>query len=405
MSGTKKIIIAGVVIFGLMIFGSMAPFLPQLLSFLPFYSSSTQIDSALEKAFKEKFGSTKLPPVAQITYTEVPDSVKQTTVDCDKLDIVPKQFRGAKYYCQNIYLTDSKQLKTQVGKTKPERILLYGQYSYYDCPVSSPAVSDMIDGCWKAAKFLDNWQIPQMIRVLGVKPVKKVYYHFTKIHKEAEDICESLGAIDADACITPEGQVYISAGTASSKQFTSGGEIKKASLVESSDGGTQPIVYNFTVTYPENCFSRDNHEILHFFDYQSYGNVAPEWFEEGLVRLLARPILNQSCSPGLIFSNISKKEGGVVTTLTDFDLDSLDLEEPLSAGLAGYADGNQCRKGIYMQIARNIKEGGTVYIKNLYKALQKTKPTSESTAARAVWESSGKDKQVKQFLNQNECSF
>ena len=405
MSGTKKIIIAGVIIFGLMIFASLAPFLPQLLSFTPFYPSNTQSDSALEKAFKEKFGSTKLPPIAQVVYSDVSDAVKQFTVDCDKLDIVPKQFRGATYYCQNMYRTDPEQIKAQTKILKPERILLYGQYSYYDCPVTSPVVSDMIDGCWKAAKFLDNWQIPQMIPILGVKPVKKVYYHFTQTHKEAEDICESLGAIDADACASSDGQIYISAGTTASKQFTPAGEIKQASLLEGENGNTKQIIYNFTVAYPENCFSRDNHELLHFFDYQSYGTVAPEWFEEGLVRLLIRPMLNQSCPPGLTFSDVSKKEGDTVTDLTGFDLDSLDLEEPLSAGLVAYADGNQCRKGIYMQIARNIKIGGVGYITKLYTALQKTPPISESTAAQAIWESSEKDPWIKQFLLKNGCSI
>lgn len=404
MSGTKKIIIAGVIIFCLMIFGSMTPFLPQLLSFFPFYSS-TQSDNALEQAFKDKFGSAKLPSIAQISYHDVSDSVKQIIVDCDKLEVVPKEFRGLKYYCQNIYRTDPEQIKAQIKILKPERILLYGQYSYYDCPVTSPIVSDMIDGCWKAAKFLDNWQIPQMINILGVKPTEKVYYYFTQTTKEAKGICESLGAIDADACATPDGHIYISAGTASSKQFASAGEIKRASLVEGKNGSTGQVIYNFTVAYPDNCFSRDNHEILHFFDYQSYGSIAPKWFEEGLVRLLIRTIYNQSCLPGLTFSDVSKKEGGTVTALTDFDLDSLDIEEPLSAGLAEFADGNQCRKGIYMQIARNIKDGGVLYINRLYSALQKTKPTSETTAARAVWESAGKDKKVKQFLNQNECSF
>lgn len=402
MSLAKKVIIMAAVIFGLIIFGSIAPFIPQFLSFLPFYTLNTPSDRALEQKLKGKFGAAKPPPVVEITYSNVPESVKRITMDCKKLEVLPKRFRGLRYYCQNIYLTDAEQLKTQTNALKPERILLYGQYSYYDCPVTSPTVSDMIGGCLSAAKFLDNWQIPRMISVLGVQPTKKVYYHFTQTYKESEEICQSLGAKKADACATPDGQIYLVAGTVSSKQFTSAGESRQAAVVE---GVVQPIVYNFTTTYPQNCFSRDTHEILHFFDFQSYGAVAPEWFEEGFVRLLIRPLYNLSCPPGLAVSDVTKKEGNVVIALSDFDLGSLDLEEPLSAGLTNYANGNQCRKALYMQMARNIKNGGAVYIKQLYSALQKTPPTKEAAVAQAIWESSNKDTGVKKFLSQNGCAL
>lgn len=344
-------------------------------------------------------------PIFNAPYKEVPEDVKNAFFDCNKYKLIP--YANKKYICQNLYQTDEEKLKIKTNKKQAERIFLYGQHLYFDCFINPKRARDPVGDCYKAAKFLDNWQIEKMAQVLGVNiPKEKIYYYLSETSDELKEICGRFGAVTdrvSGCSIRSFNQIFAQGPGPNNSYFL---DIFTNKFLLKHAVNSPLITYKAQVTYPANCFTFDLHEIEHVLNKEVFDNNTPEWFEEGLIFLLYEPMRKQICPPGSSLTNITKTENDRTTKVTEeLSFDSFNLEEPLPSKLVELSENIQCRKGIYMQIARNLKIIGINYIKTLYDVFRVTKPVSEQTTAKAVWESSGKSTEVKDFLLKNNCQL
>lgn len=393
---------------GIIIAASTLPWLLQYLWLIKDDRKFDELDKRAQKVIQEQIDQGYLPknpdqiPVAKVTYTNVPDTVREKQIDCSNPSIVPPKLRNASFFCENIYRVNPNTLEAAASASGATRLLLYGQYSSFDCPIQAAGINDPVTGCYNAAKFMDNWQLPMVAKVLGAPlDLRQIHYHFTPTVEETTALC---GRQDASACADRLGTIYMPVGNNFNHEFTTAGLFTRGAMYA---GPQKEVYYEFAYTVPRQCYMTDLHETLHEMHSRTYG-IAPEWFEEGMVRLELYPFNRVLCEPGVAYDHAFKKVNGVKTEIGAFNPDDLLVAEPLQAGLETYARGNQCRKGIFMQIGRSIKSQGLGYLPKLYAALKgngMSPSISESAIAQAVYQSTGNDKSAKDFLVQQTCSL
>ncbi len=340
----------------------------------------------------------------EIDYQDPPQNIVSATFDCRNYYLLPN--KSKKYLCKNIYQTDENLLKTETLAQQPDRIFLYGENINYDCPGQSSKAKEPIVECYRSAKFIDNWQIKKMREIFGVKfPVKKIYYYLTESLEETQKLCGSRGAEgkQAGACFDSKDYKIISPAYNSNGSIYLG--LVTALFFESNNQNEEPIKYKGQLYLPRNCYLTDVHEITHTLNESAWKNM-PVWFDEGLVRLLQGTIKKHVCPPGTKVVNFVKViDNEEIFVSETFDPDSLDWEEPLSQGLAKLSEDSSCRKGIFLEIAKNIRDGGIVFLKSLYRELGQKQNSSENSIAETVWKSTGEDISVKDSLIRHQCSF
>ena len=397
---TKTIIVAGTLLVVLIIVSAMAPFLASFLYTLPYYFEKTDNDKILEKMINQGRFQVKTVPIeaeTKISYYPVSEEIKNLKVDCQNLPQIPTQVKGKNYYCQNIYQVNPDKLTQEVQATKAPRMILYGRYIYFDCPTNLEGNFDVIYRCFKAAKFVDDWQLPKMFSLFGLQESKdKVYLYFGKTEIEVKQICQRTEGI---ACIKNGNQIY-------SPTLNSGQVIfSDPSQVETifPEGKNQEITYKTKVGSPQNCYTPHIHELIHYINSQYFGGPAVFWFEEGFNYLISNRIYSAICPPGPTFKETVKISEGKQEPLSSFNPDSLDQEEPLSTRLEGYSEDNQCRKTIFTQLSKYLDSQGLAFLPKFYAELKKLPSQHEVDFAKAVYLAGGSEENIKQLFRQKGC--
>ncbi len=342
-----------------------------------------------------------LPPAPQLLkYSDVPEEFKNIKVDCENdRSFIPSYLRESSFYCQNVYNAQESAL-ADFEKSKASRLIFYGENTYFECPVFLGASQTLINRCINTSLFLDYWQMKKTSELMGIPALTdKLYLKHAEDEEELKNVCKTDGASE---CYNSEDKMVLLYQVSRLEDFQPEG-YSNASMYE---GLNKEIQYSYDLKYPPNCFDVDLHEMGHYFNAQYFGRGAlPAWFEEGIVRLLYFPIQTQLCPLGIKYSNISRTEGGKTDKLTNFDPVSLDLEEPLQAGLESYAKDNTCRKAIYKEIARYVSEEGLNLIPSFYFEMKQQGGYSENDIARALYKAEKSPESLKIYFSQNSCSL
>lgn len=390
-----RIIILIILIFVLYGISSLLPFFisPWALNFFepPKKTILPQIliTSPLSKPEIALIKPLKIPPV--------PDSWKQLNINCEDKSFIPSDLKNHSYFCQNIYQLKVNELLSDFQNSAKDRLILYGKNAYFDCPVNLGITQNLMIKCFNAALFVDSWEIPAMQKIMGVATLpNRVYIHYAQ---SKEDISKICNLDTASACFDYEYSVLYLYPPKSENDFFSGNPIN-ASVYEGFD---KEVAYSFIMTYPPNCYATDTHELIHFFNYQSYANNVRQWFEEGFTGFLTSRIFREICPPGPTFTNVVKTEAGKKKNIENFDLTDLDLEEPLSAAVESYSDKNKCRKTLFKELARLYKAQGLSFIPSFYNQIKIMKRTEAIDYARALYAAEGSPEWLKTYFRQNGC--
>jgi len=371
--------------------------LREILIFLPFFiepsiqkiSPQTLISSPSTKPETAIIKPLKIP--------QVPDSWKSLTVNCEDNSFIPSYLKNKSYFCQNIYQLNVNELLSKFQNSNKDRLILYGKNAYFDCPVNLGKTQNLMIKCFNAALFVDSWEIPEMQKITGVATLpNRVFIHYAQSKEDIVAICHLS---TASACFDYEDSVLNLYPPKSENDFFSNNPFK-ASFYEGFD---KEIAYSFMMINPQNCYATDVHELIHFFSYQSYGNNVSQWFEEGLAHFLTSKIFKEICPPGPTFINVVRSEAGQNKNVENFDLADLDLEEPLSAALEGYAYKNKCRIAIFKELARLYKEQKLSFIPAFYNQIKTMKRYEAIDYARALYFSEGAPEWLKNYFRQNGC--
>lgn len=403
---TKTVVVGAVLLVLLMLTFSMLPFLTGFLFSLPYYFEQSDNDKKVEEVIKE-YKLKSVPKAISklesrgdtaIAYYAVSEEVKNLSLDCSKISQEAPLSKGDKYYCQNIYQAEVAQLKQNVEISGASRILLYGQYVYFDCPASLEGAKDVLDRCLRSAQFVDSWQLPKMFEVFGLsKPLDKAYLYFAKTDKEIDQICESSGV----ACIKSGNEIY--AGTKSGNQVIYSDQRSVEAVFY--EGKNQEVSYKTTLTTPESCYMPHLHELIHYVNAQYFGGAAIDWFEEGFNYFITNRLYKEICPPGPVYGETVKIESGSSTKQPSFDPDELDKQEPLSTRLESYSEGLACRRAIFTILAKYIDEEGLKFSPKFYVELKRLSSQRDADFARAVYLAGGSQAETKTQFKQKGCSF
>jgi len=370
------------------------------------FRDSSKSDQVFDKITRDNSYILDRPSV-NIPYHEVSSPVKNLSFDCKNFALIP--YKNQDYYCQNIYQTDENSITAQVTTANPQRLFLYGQYIYLDCPITTPESSEPIKECYQLAKFLDNYQIEKMAQILGVQPpTKKIYYYATVSIDQAQALCSQkmTTSPNTQACaIYNTNQVYMPLNGINHSYFLSSHIL--SFFERNSTQDPYPITYKAKANVPIGCYAYDLHEIVHLLS-RDYLSFMPTWFEEGMITLMAETMRTSLCPPGLTLTQMTRQDGPSVTPQplsTPIIPSDFDLEKPISSRLVHLAEDNQCRQAIFIQVARNIKSQGPSFLQTLYQNIYKNKLTSENQVAKIIWQSSASSPDIKKFFTDNGCSL
>lgn len=389
--------------------------LTQVLPFASFFIFSgfpfrdtDKLDRAADEAIKkvekndsvnknENKGATQ-NEIEILTYKDVPEEFKLYKFNCDDKSFAPEHLRGDSFYCQNIYTADAETLLSDFMKSGDERLVFYGHDTYFDCPLNLGKTQALINKCVNAAIFLDYKQMPKMNEIIGVpKLSNKLYIYFAKTEEEVRTLCNFP---TASACFNSDQYTLYLQPPKSVEDFYK--QEYSASVYE---GVNKEISYTFNTSIPKDCYPTEIHELIHFFNNQFWGhNVAREWFEEGMAFSLTPWVLKSVC-PNIAFNNTIRTEGNKKEEIKNFDLASLNLEEPMEAAIESYAEGNTCRKAIFKELSRYYKEKDFSIIAPFYIEIPKMQTSYEKDFARALYLAEDSPAWLKAFLQENGCDI
>lgn len=389
--------------------------LTQVLPFASFFIFSgfpfrdtDKLDRAVDEAIKkvekndsvnknENKGATQ-NEIEILTYKDVPEEFKLYKINCGDKNFAPKHLRGDSFYCQNIYTADHNTLLSDFVKSGADRLVFYGHDTYFDCPMNLGKTQALVDKCVNAAIFLDYKQMPKMNEIIGVpKLSNKLYVYFAKTKEEVRVLCNFP---TASACFNSDQYALYLQPPKSVDNFYK--QEYPASVYE---GENKEISYTFNTSIPKDCYPTEIHELIHFFNNQFWGyNVAREWFEEGMAHSLTPWVLKSVC-PGIAFNNTIRREGNKKEEIKNFDLTSLNLEEPMEAAIESYAEGNTCRKAIFKELSRYYKEKDFSVISPFYQEIHKMQKSYERDFARVLYLAENSPAWLKTYLQENGCDI
>lgn len=345
----------------------------------------------------------KLPPI-NVVYPAVTTELKNMKLDCAKNGDIWPQYRKEKMLCKNVYTADVSQIKEEAAKSNYDRLVFYGRYTIFDCPVVSAIrkIEDPIGGCYEEAKFLDGYLYPKMAGLFHIKiPDKRLFIYMEEDGDKVKEICK----FPAGGCFIRDNSVVMIPGSIGGQFYAKDKEYRTSYLPDISSGNN---AYYFYEIYPSNCNMNyiELHELTHYFDFYSYGAV-DLWFEESMDVITNAEVMKEVCPPGTKFFGITKVDAGKITPADYLDVNSDDFI--LNMQDKRYENDN-CRKAIITQINHLFASGGLDYMRKLYKILDSKvqydyyRGITKDRLAAATLESSGNSPAVQKVLyNDNKC--
>jgi hypothetical protein len=391
----KKVIIVFAVLFTIIIvFQTAAAFLPLL--FFGFGGEGRDyIPPEIKKSNLAKPEEFEIPVfnIPKITATA---EMKNIKINCEKDNDIWPSARKEKMVCGNVYTADIEKMKIEAEKNNVQRIVFYGAYSIFDCPLFTKAkIDDPVGSCLEEARFFDSYLIPKMASIY--KPPKQYKKLFLYLEEDLEKIEKSC-KFPANGCYKSDFSIIMNFYPASGKFVPDGKEYKSTFIKDVTSGPA----YYFWQIIPKNCMlgSTGLHEMIHFFNRQIYGRT-PLWFEESMTNIVYYYLGREICPPGLEDKDVSKTENGNSQKVDNFDPNNdkylLDMQDKRF-------EGSVCAKAIMTQINHLVKNGEIAYYKKLLKAMNTKvqydyyREITPDRLAAAVAESSGNDPGVKNYL-------
>lgn len=341
---------------------------------------------------------TSTPSAKQLT-EEKPTAAIVPQEKCDNKSVIPEKLRNYIYYCADIYSTNAGALKSEVEKYGSERILLKGRNSDFDCPVSVGKFSDTAERCYNKALFTDSKELPKMMAIYGFSqlPQKVLYYHVGD-YNEIEKLCEYQGA---SACFDGEKSLIFTSATSFGEPFYN----TKPSSASFYEGANHEIKYEFTSANPAGCYLSDVHETIHFLNFL-YNNkrYMRDWFEEAITHGTTLSFVKEICPPGIILTNVYKTENGVKTSISNFNILSLDDDFPLPSALESYSEGSECRRAIFREFMRMVEQRGLAFLPQYLSEVNKLNKSYDVDFSRALYYAAGSPADMKEFLQNHSCN-
>lgn len=327
---------------------------------------------------------------------------KSSDFNCNDLSYIPSQLPRSTYYCQNVLGLDEMDIKPKFGSIKQNRIIFYGKYADYNCPVKSASLPDILKLCFRFANYLNDWQLERTAEITRIAvPGNRIHVYITSVNSEIQKICNSNSSQETvSTCIDKEtGTLLIN----QDQLFDE--EIVNAVTNESMTKDGKPVTFIYHWSAPYACPATSMPDIQHYFNYQYMGNSIPQWFDKASGIFLRETIASAMCAPGYQYFNGTLETDGKKTQMETFSMDHINSMATMSSSMENLAGNDSCRRAIIRQISAYLDKYKDKYAPLLYRSLGKSRIQSDDDISRAVWDSTGKNTDVGDFLTKNNCKI
>jgi len=278
-------------------------------------------------------------------YPNPSETALNRIVDCSVLYSM-SEFPRKNPLCLNMYQTSEKDMGELVATGNYDRIVLYGELSVFDAPVSADALQDYMKNLYGTVRFMDSIALPKFLSAYGLsdvsyvkatKPYPYLYYRISSLD-ESDQVCDQEGLSEqVSGCAR---NYYAS--------------VIPFSAVGPQLSGARPVLrktdkkrFSYLTHYPADCFTNDvfAHETSHLLNgaiQSETGNrVMESWFNEQVAGFFSIYGADLACGEGTVTMQKKPDIKDVPKALAEFN--STFAAASLSHG---YPDDNVCRQAI-----------------------------------------------------------
>ena len=378
------------------------------VSLLPFSNSRVRVQWPLRTGWGNK--QVRVLAVADITHAIDEVDERNNTLELGNLRIAPvadfvcqgnglimQRFQSRSYQCFDIRDMALSAIQSALA-SDTERVLLYGYYAVFDCPVAR------LTSCNDYIRYLDGHQHEFQTNYVGAETILNLDARaanpwnlvYIAVYPDFDTLALDCGA-GASACIFG-GSLF--------------GRIAITEWHLDHRGGTVGIQEGsasswYTQQWPETCHAVEYHEYQHMID-RLLLQPAESWFEEMVARLFADNVMfPRALCPGIEYSGVFyEDENGQVSELADVpSLYAINSELPFDNFGTLYAAGDTCRQAIIMQMNRAALAQGQPYLRKLFRTLRVESIATKHEVAKAIWIASDNAPEVRNFLQAGGCAI
>jgi len=317
------------------------------------------------------------------TYPNPSETALNRTVNCDVVFGVP-EFPRTNPLCLNIFRTSAEDMKKELTSASYDRIVLYGERSVFDAPVSAQGDKQYIDDLYNAVKFMDLIAIPQYLHAYGLtdvsyitltKPYPYLYYRISVID-ESDKLCRN--ADDTTEKIQGCARGYFSS-------------VIPVSAVGPQLSSARPILrksdkkrFSYLTHYPSDCYANAifTHETAHMLNIagisETKERVMDTWLTEQIAGFFSIYGDNLACGDGTVSNQRNKKSTDTVKELVAFNA-------PFAPAALShdYPEGSTCRQALLSVWYTYLSKGN--YQENFRNFFQEQRATTPSLVDDSVF--------------------
>lgn len=314
-------------------------------------------------------------PAKGYQYPSPSTAALNRVANCSQLYSMP-EFPRTNALCLNLFQTTPQDIKQKIMTNPYDRIVLYGQNSVFDAPVSYDPRENYITDLYDAVKFMDLIAIPKFLAAYGLsdvgyvnvtKPYPYLYYRISSL-EESDKICnrgDTMEKIQGCARSYYASVIPISA---------VGPQLSDARPVLRK---TDKQRFSYLTHYPKDCYTNDifTHETSHLLNAagssETGEKVMDSWFTEQVAGFFTIYGADVACGDGTVTmqkkSNTTDPVGALVAFNSVF---------PSAALSHSYPEDSTCRQALLTQWYKFLTE--KQYRQNFTQFFQQQRATTPS---------------------------
>lgn len=279
----------------------------------------------------------------------------ERTVDCNILYWMP-EFPRTNPLCLNVFKTSPEEMTQMLNSGSYDRIVLYGQYSVFDAPISS-TTNNYLQDLYQNVKFMDQIALPKFLSAYGLsdvsyikisKPYPYLYYRISDLD-EADKVCHYDDSTEKVSGCARSFYASIIPITAVGPQHSNASPVLRS---------TDKARFSYLTHYPADCYANEVflHETSHLLNDAGQGltniYVMDSWLNEQIAGFFAIYGAELACGEGTVTLQRKPEVKDVPKALVEFNavFPSADLSHK-------YPTDNLCRQAMLTSWYQYLSKG------------------------------------------------
>jgi hypothetical protein len=345
-------------------------------------------------------------PAKGYQYPKPSETALNRTVNCSDLYSL-YEFPRTDPLCLNLFRTSAEDITRSLASGSYDRIVLYGERSVFDAPISSNVTKNYIKDLYETVKFMDLIAIPKFLSAYGLTDV-----NYIKVTKPYPYLYYRISSLDDSDKVCHYGDATEKVQGCARSYYAS---VVPLAAVGPQLSNAKPIVrktdnkrFSYLTHYPADCFTNETfaHETSHLLNDAGEGftgkYVMDSWLNEQIAGLFGMYGADLACGEGTVTVQNKPDVKDAVKALIEFN--SVFAPADISHK---YPEDNICRQAMLTEWYAYLLKGN--YRNNFKRFFMEQRATTPSiiddTVCARFLISLDTDSQAKELLTSKGCSF